>query len=207
MFACSLCSEQKLSILPLFYCLELWIISTVCSPWGWNTSYHVAQAHTGEWLHNYGITLTVAAESEKQHHKSQSSPNGIYFNLKPDFSLSQYPGATTCKSDITWKDKGTHGQLLALEKSPKPKQTTHKLLSVLGVSHQSLSDEFEACLLAVLDKLPVSSTRSFPPGSFSGIATRPAGHWSSSPILQPYSVKFVEIWWPQSKPGSTEAGI
>lgn len=109
MFAHSLCSEQKLSILPLYCGLESLMISAICFPRGWNVSCHVAQAHKGEQVLNYGSNLAVAPESDKQHHKSQSSPNWKYLNLKPDFSLSQNTGATSCKSDITWKDKGTLG--------------------------------------------------------------------------------------------------
>lgn len=85
-FACSLCSEQKLSVLPLFYCLKSGLsVQPALQEDG--TFPAMWPRHAQEKDSDHGITLAVAAESEKQRHKSQSSSKSKYFNLKPDFSL------------------------------------------------------------------------------------------------------------------------
>lgn len=144
MFACSPCSEQELGVLAPFYSLEFGMLSAACSPRGWSIS--VWPRHTQE--NKSGIVSAAAAESQKQHHKSQSSPNWKYFKPKADFSLSQHPG-DTCKIRRHLERWGNTWRAAGLGKIP-PNPTNN-----LNKAHRDCCLSWESVAASVVGLKPI----------------------------------------------------
>lgn len=159
MFAQSLCSEQRLSILPLFSCLALLMNSAVGYPRGYNVSCRVAWTHAGQHLHGCRLWNSFSTSGRVKYiapqklllHKLKALPFPACFLPVTEHWCHLLLVSHYLRTGSTW----LAASLEKIQSKPTKPNQNHpnkndtQIPVHLGSSSGNLSDEFKARILAV----------------------------------------------------------